>query len=272
MGLSLEELDAPLDDIAFLSRSNNRVRVMSELASGGRTRRELRESIDVSKPTLGRVLAGFEERDWIRSDGREYALTPIGRLLAEEFEGMMETVEATQELRDLAPRLPLEEMDFDIRLLSEARITRPTPEDASAHVRREEALLAESEQVRFLCNQAHPPTVEAYRDRVVEDGLSMEAIITGDAIDAASEDPAMRPHLRDLVESDRATIYRTDDPVSVMVGLIDDLVSIVPLDESGVPCAFIESERDPVREWVSDTLADYRAGAEAVEPDALRAR
>lgn len=270
MGLSLDELDAPLDDIAFLSRSNNRVRVLDELRDCGRTRRELRESIDVSKPTLGRVLEGFEERDWIRTNGREYALTPIGRLLAEEFDGLMDTVETTQELRDLAPRLPLEEMDFDIRLLSEARITRPSPEDASAHVRREGALLEETERVSFLCNQAHPPTMAAYRDRVVEDGLSMEAIITGDAIDAAREDPAMRPHLRDLVESDRASIYRSDEPVSVMVGLLDDVVSIVPLDESGVPCAFVESRSDPVREWVSDTLADYRADAEVVTPDAFR--
>ena len=32
MGLSLDELDPPLDDIAFLSRSNNQIAVLEELA------------------------------------------------------------------------------------------------------------------------------------------------------------------------------------------------------------------------------------------------
>lgn len=264
MGLSLDELDPPLDDIAFLSRSNNRNRVLVELAEGGRTRRELRDAIGTSQPTLGRVLDGFQERGWVTKDGREYSLTPFGRLLVEEFDDLMATVETIQQLRDLAPRLPLEEMDFDLRLLAEATITTPSPTDASAHFRREVELMERTERIRFLCNQAQPETVERYRDWVVESGGHLEATIAGDAIDAASTSAEMGPYLNDMLASDRATIYRYDGPVSIMLGLLDDTASIVPLDDNGVPWAFIESEHEPVKSWVADTLEAYREQAEEI--------
>jgi predicted transcriptional regulator len=269
MGLSLDVLDPPLDDIAFLSRSNHRVRVLEALAGGDLTRGELRDVIGTSQPTLGRVLDGFQERGWATENGRGYALTPFGRLLADEFGGLMDTVETIQQLRELAPRLPLEEMDFDLRLLAQSTITTPSPTDASAHFRRESDLLPHTERIRFLCNQAQPETVETYRDWVIERGGHLEAIIAGDAIDAASAHPSMGACLRDLLGSDRVTIHRYDGPVSIMLGRLDDTASIVPLDDAGVPCAFIESGNESVRAWVADTLDSYQERAERVVPGDL---
>lgn len=113
MGLSLDELDSPLDDIAFLSRSNNRVAVLEALARDDQTRRELREATEVSRPTLGCVLDGFEERGWVANsgsgNGHDYFLTPLGQVVAEEFTETMATVETVQKLRDLAPQIPFDE-------------------------------------------------------------------------------------------------------------------------------------------------------------------
>jgi hypothetical protein len=188
-------------------------------------------------------------------------------MLADEFYGLMDTAETIQHLRDLAPRLPLEEMEFDLRELADATITTPSPTDASAHFRREAELLERTDGIRFLCNQAQPETVERYRDWVLEEGRDLEAIIAGDAIDAASAEEGMGTHLHDLLASDRVRIYRYDGPVSAMLGLLDDVASIVPLDASGVPCAFIESESEAVRRWVSDALETYRDRAERVSTD-----
>lgn len=264
MGLSLDELDPPLDDIAFLARSNNRVCVLKELTVDRRTRRELRDSTGISQPTLGRILDGFQERGWVKMTGRGYELSPFGRLLADEFEGLMETTAAIQHLRDLAPRLPLDEMDFDLRLLAQGTITTPKPTDASAHFRRETELLGRTDRIQFLCNQAQPETVERYRDWVVTQGGELEAIIAGDAIDAARADAEMCTYLEELFASDRVTIHRYDGTVSIMLGLLDDIASVVPLDENGVPCAFIESEHPAVSAWVTEALKSHREQAEPV--------
>lgn len=269
MGLSLDELDPPLDDIAFLARSNNRVRVLVELTDDDRTRRELREMTGISQPTLGRILDGFRQRAWVTKRDRAYALTPFGRLLADEFEALMDSVETIQRFRGFASRLPLDAMEFDLRLLAEATITAPKPTDATAHIRREGELLEQADRIQFLCNQAQPETVERYRDWVIERERQLEAIIAGDAIDAARAHPTMGDHLHDLLASDRATIYRYDGSVSIMLGLFDDIASIVPLDDNGVPCAFVESENPAVRGWVSATLEAHREEAEPVAVDTL---
>lgn len=266
MGLSGNELEPPLDDIAYLSRSNNRIAVLRELADGDRTRRELREVTGVSRPTLGRVLDGLEERGWAGTDGRgngeDYSLTPLGRAVLEDFAALMETVETTRTLRGLAPRIPFDELGIDPRALAGARITTPNPTDATAHVRRERALLDRTDRLTFLCNQAQPETVERYRDWALEPGNEFEAIIAGDAIDAAMADGEMAAALRDMLDGDGARIHRYEGPVTVMLGDFEDVASIVPLDDSGVPCAFIESTDGRVRSAVTETLAAYRNHAE----------
>jgi len=273
MGLSLDELAPPLDDVAFVARSNNRVEVLETLAESDLTRRELREATDTSQPTIGRILDGFEERGWVTNEGTgnggAYRLTPLGRLLAEEFGSLLDTVGTIQTLREIAPHLPMEEMDFDLRALADARITTPRPTDATAHFRREAEVLARTDRLQFLCNQAQPETVERYHDWVVEDGGRLEAVITGDAIDAASAHRVMGRHVRELLTSGRTTIHRYDGDASFMMGMFDDTASLVPLDDSGVPCAFVESDHEAVRKWVTDTFDSYREKATQLSADDL---
>lgn len=262
MGLSLDELDPPLDDVAFVARSNNRVDVLEALAERDLTRRALHDVTGISQPTLGRILDGFEERGWATNgrngNGCQYRLTPLGSLLAEEFGSLLAVAGTIQTLQKLAPRLPLDEMDFDLRALSDATITTPKPTDATAHFRREAEVLDNTARLQFLCNQAQPETVARYRDWVVEEDGHMEAVITGDAIDAALAHSVMGPQLREMLATGRASIHRYDGDVSFMTGMLDDTASIVPLDDSGVPCAFVESDNDAVRAWVAATLDSYR--------------
>lgn len=268
MGLSFDELEPPLDDIAFLSRSNNRITVFRELARGPHSRRELQDLTGVSRPTLGRVLDGFEERGWVRSDGAgngsDYSVTALGRVVIEEFTDVMDTMETVQQLQELAPRIPFEELGLDPRSLADARVTRPSPTDATAHTRRERELLERTDRVQFLCNQAQPETVERYRDWAVEADRELEAIISGDAIDAAMRDEAMATHLDDIRSAGGVTVHRYEGAVSAMLGRFDDTVSIVPLDDSGVPCAFVETDDETVREAVTATLQRYRDRADPI--------
>lgn len=271
MGLSQNELEPPLDDISFLSRSNHRVDVLLALECEGRTRRELRDVTGSSQPTIGRILAGFLERGWIEETDREYRLTPLGRVIEREFSGLLASVRSVQTLHDLAPQLPFNEFDFDLDRLTNARITQPSVADATKHVRREQELAENAERIGFFCNSAHPHTVEVYRDRVVEDGQQLEAIIAGEAMDAAYADSEMRDYLQDLLASDRTTIYRYDGVVDLMIGLLDDVAVIQPIDAGGMAVAIIESTDDAVRTWVENEIDARRREATVVDPDTLPA-
>lgn len=258
---TIEFTESSIDDVAFLARSDHRVDVLAELAEGDRTRRELRDATGIIQPTLGRVLSGFEERDWIEKNGSTYALTPFGAVLAEQFEEMVAVVNTMRFFRGVSHHLPLEEMDFDLRRFGHARITTPSPTDATAHLRREEELAEAAAFIRHLCSSAFPPHIKTYRDRIVEGGQRFEAVITADALDAAGTDPETAAWVRDIADADTATIYRYEGPVSYQLGIHDDTAVIVPLDDNGAPCAVIETEDDVIREWVTDELDAYRSRA-----------
>lgn len=255
----LETSDSSIADVAFLARSDHRVCVLGELAAGDRTRTELREATGIIQPTLGRILTDFEDRGWLRREGSTYSLTPFGALLAEQFAELVAVVDTMREFRDVARRLPLDEMDVDLRRFGRARITTPSETDAMAHLRREEELAEGAESLRHLCSSAFPPHIKTYRDRIVEGGQRFEAVITGDALDAASEDPETAGWVRDIAEADGASIYRYDGPVAYQLGVADETALIVPLDEAGAPCAVVETEDDVIRRWVDDELDAVRS-------------
>lgn len=262
-------VDRPIDDVAFLARSQNRVRVMEELREAPLTRGELRDRTDISRPTIGRILEGLQERGWVTEDQRTYSLTPFGRLVGSEFEALIEVTDTVQTLRDLEASLPLAEMDFDLRRLTEATVTTPTSTDASAHFRREEELMDRTTHARFLCTESHGPTIEGYLERVREQDLELEVVIAADAIDAATADDRLRPLVMDLVAAERTTFYRYEGPVEVMLGTLDDVATIVPLDDTGVPAAFIEARDPAVREWITATLDEHRAAATEITLESL---
>lgn len=256
---AIETTDASIDDIAFLARSGHRVDVLSELATGERTRTELHETTGIIQPTLGRILNDFEDRAWVRNGGSTYALTPFGALLAEGFDELVSVVDTMRAFREVSRWLPLEEMDFDLRRLRRATITTPSAADGSAHLRREEELVARAGSLRHLCSSAFPPHIETYRDRIVEDGQRFEAVITGDALDAAAAHPDAAVWVREIAAVDNATIYRYEGPVPYQLGIVDDTALIVPLDDAGTPCALIETDDDVIREWVLAELEAYRS-------------
>jgi predicted transcriptional regulator len=210
---AIETTESPIDDIAFLARSDHRVDVLGELAERHRTRRELRESTGIIQPTLGRVLTGFEDRDWIRTDGSTYSLTPFGALLAEQFDELVDVVDTMRAFQDVSRWLPLDEMDIDLRRFGQARITTPSATDATAHLRREEELASNADSLRHLCSSSFPPSIHSYRDRIVEGGQRFEAVITADALDAAAAHSETAGWVRDIVGADSATVYRYNGPV-----------------------------------------------------------
>lgn len=262
-------VERPIDDVAFLARSTNRVTVLEELRTEPLTRGDLRDRTEMSRATIGRILDGLQDRAWVESEGRTYRLTPFGRLVIAEFDRILEVTEAVQRLREVEASLPLSAMTFDLKRLTDARVTTPSAGDASAHFRREQALLEGADRVRFLCTEAYAPTIEAYRDRVRDQGLGLEAVIAAEALDAATADDRLRPLVMDLVAQEGATLHRYEGSIDVMLGTVDDIGTIVPLDEDGVPAAFIEVEDPEVRAWITETLDDRRADATPVTLESL---
>ena len=257
----------PLDDIEYLARSRHRVSVLECLESGACTRAALHDETEISQPTLGRVLAGLQTRNWVAQHGQEYSLTSLGRLLAEEFADLLETVETIQELSDLTSVLPIEQLDFDIRLLGDATITTAKPTDVLSHIRRAEDLLSEADSIRVLTPSIFPGALEKLME-----GRSPhhhEAILTGGALEAMVADPPLVGATRTLIANGGLDLYRYDGSVALMLAMVDQKAIIAPLDEDDLPRALIESENQTICSWVDAQLDEFRDVSTVVTVDDL---
>lgn len=255
----------PLDDLEFLARSPHRVRVLKELTNSPKTRQELHEVTDVSQPTLGRILGSCQDRGWLSKDGQEYALTPFGALLAEEFADLLDTVETMQRLQTIAPYLPLDEMDFDLRSFREATITTPHSPDVYAYVHRGERLIREAEQIRWLGNHFALESIPKQRELVLEMGQKQEVIISRAAFDDFVSHPGVREQIRELFETGSLTVYQFEGTVPVALITIDERAGIIPYNEQSVPCGLIDTTNDAIRDWVTTTIDEYRERADPVD-------
>lgn len=277
---TIHPMRTPLDDAAFLARSRHRVRVLETLAAGAADRRVIHEATDVPQPTLGRILGGFEAIGWTTHGGQEYALTPFGELVAREFLTLLKTIDTTQKLQEIAPWLPLAELEEEVGLshFAEAtvtmptEITMPTESDSLAPVRRAAELIRDADSVRFVTRSATPLTTEAYRDAVVG-GARFEAVLSADVVDVILADATMAAHLDRVLAAERGTVFRYEGPIPYIVGIGaaegEPRAGIGAIDENGAPRGYVDTADEAVIAWVDSVVGRYRADAERLDSDDL---
>jgi hypothetical protein len=116
-----------LEDIEFLARSNHRVVVLDAPVERPCDRNDLRVATGASSPTMGRILADFEERRWIARDGRTYELTRLGEFVADRFLDFRGAMKTERKLRDVVPWLPREMEGFTVDMFDDAVVSYPGP-------------------------------------------------------------------------------------------------------------------------------------------------
>ena len=264
----------PLDDAAFLARSRHRVRVLETLAAGAADRRVIHEATGVPQPTLGRILGGFKAIGWATHIGQEYTLTPFGELVAREFLALLKTIDTTQKLQEIAPWLPLAELEEEVGLshFAEATVTMPTESDSLAPVRRAAELIRDADSVLSVTRSATPLTTEAYRDAVVG-GARFEAVLSADVVDVILADTKMSAHLDRVLAAERGAVFRYEGAIPYIAGIGaaegEPRAGIGAIDENGAPRGYVDTADEAVIAWVESTVDRYRADAERLNIDDL---
>lgn len=107
---------SPIDDIAYLARSEHRAPTLVALTVRPRSRSELWEMTGVSSSTIRRTLREFEGRSWIRRNEYQYEATPLGAFVASAVAELIERVEVERTLRHVWQWLPNEESGFTLEM------------------------------------------------------------------------------------------------------------------------------------------------------------
>jgi predicted transcriptional regulator len=252
---------AALEDVAYLSRSENRVSILGALARGPSTRRELQESTGTSRTTLDRIVNELEERGWAeRTAEGDYAATPSGEHLVNQFRPFVESVEAIRRLEETVSWLPTDELTVGLEHFSDAEVVRPE-RDVSEVMDLFTDLIRNASEFHVLSGLAPPDLLErTLTECVMEGDLRTSAVMTADPLDYIREHSPHRDRWREMLEVG-AEVYRYEGSIPCNVWVLDGTVLIKksgpePIPESyGVP---IVSVNEAVRAWALELIERYR--------------
>jgi predicted transcriptional regulator len=250
--------ETPLDDIAYLIRSEHRAPTLIALTVRPRSRSELWEMTGVSESTIRRTLGEFEEREWVDRDGYQYEATQLGAFIASAMADLIDRVETERKLRDVWRLLPDEETGFTIEMCSDATVTVADPEDPSGPITRFCSLIEETERLRFTGLDV--AMLESCKNELCErivDGMETELInpprvanyIRSDCPDLFSE----------ALDSGNLDVRLHDELPPFGISVFDDRIAITGYDREGVMVRVLVDTDDPdAREWAESIFTSHR--------------
>lgn len=257
-----------LEDIAYLSRSANRARILDALSVAASTRRALEEDTDVSRATLDRIVNELEERGWVtRTAEGEYVATPTGERIAMETRAFAGAVAAVRRLGEAVDWLPHRELDLGLEHFRDAVVRQPEPNAVNAPSTAATELIREATE--FACLVNTPPSLafeEAMIDGVQDGRLRTNHVITDSELEVLREDPDRAARWRAYVEAG-ADLYCHRGAIPCNLLVIDERVLV--LDQQPAAAEGIESTNPAVLEWARETVEEYREEAERIDPTAF---
>lgn len=257
---------AALEDVAYLSRSENRVRILAALTTRAYPRRELAAVTDTSRTTLGRILSEFEERGWAeRTTDGEYVATPRGEHAAAEFMPLVKSMAALRHLGEAAAWIPTDELDIGLHHFRDATVSRTAPNEPVGLNRHLAELIEESSTLSTLTFIAPPVLVGRAMYEGVESGrLTAEHVLAGGLVAHLRDNPDGPPPWREYVAGG-ARVYRYDGHIPCNLFVTDQVVLLMNDRPTGGES--IESENDAIRSWADELIEAYREDADPVDAE-----
>ena len=253
--------ESSIDDVAYLVRSEHRVRTLVALTDRPRSRSEIWELTGVSSSTVRRTLREFEKRNWIRRNGYRYEATQLGAFVADAIIELLERVETERKLRDVWHWLPGGESGFTIRMCSDAVVTVAEADDPYRPVNRFASLLRETDRFRFVGFDVAllEPCKDVLSQQIV-DGLHAEIIDPPSAAKYILS--TYGEHCAGPLESGNLTVRLHDDLPPYGVSLFDDRIGISGHNpDSGTVRVFLDTDAPAAREWAESLYESYRREA-----------
>lgn len=264
-----------LEDVAYLARSPNRVRVLEALITEPRSTRALREATDTTKTTLNRILNEFQERSWAdRTAEGQYGATPQGEHVSIQFRALVDSLSVIQDLGENVAVLPANEMTIGDRQglpigigpFADSTVKRQRPE--AQGVGRDELLEAarQSKTMNVLTDMSHPRILgHIIEDRVNDGELSGSIVCTTGLVEYYEEAQKHPPNWGELIEAG-FVMYRYGDTVPANIAVFDD-VTLVWGAADQMRRRVIISQDENVRGWAIDVVERYRSRSEPLDPE-----
>lgn len=257
--------DDAIDEIAFLTRSPVRVRVLHALRRRGPVdKRELRGLVDGVRTTVTRNLNALVERGWIEDGPEGYAITDCGRMIVDDLIALTESASLAVELRPALRWLDIERLGLDLRHFERADITTADSTNPYAPVEEQVALLRRATTVRTALPTVNRQILEACRRTARADGGDVEIVLGAAAVDRLRSTDRYAELFADVCRY--CTVWEYEGTLPYYVGDAGDAVQLGTTDGDNLIRVLLRFDvDDDVRAWADDRFERFKQRAQRVE-------
>lgn len=248
---------SPIEDIAYLTRSEHRVTALAAMTVRPRSRSELWEMTGVSSSTIRRTIREFEDRQWIRRDGYQYEATELGGYIANAMAELLDRFETERQLRHVWQWLPSDASGFTLDLCTDATVTVADADDPYRPVTRFVDLLDATGTARLsgLDVALLEPCKDALCERIL-DGMNTEFIAPPRVVRyIRSTSPDL---FQQALESGHLTVRIHDDLPPYGICLLDERVAIIGYDPDSLTVrVLVDTGGEAARDWARSRYQSY---------------
>lgn len=156
--------------------------VLEALSDRPRRKRELVDVLDVARSTVDRALRTLEAEGLVERVDDGFALTTCGAVAFEVYVEFTERLGAVCASRDVIERLPSRRF-VDPAFLRDAEVVRASVSAPDEPVRAFVEMVSEATHARGFSPTAYGAYVDAFEERVVEDGMTADLAFSDEALE-----------------------------------------------------------------------------------------
>lgn len=255
---------SPVDDVAFLVRSETRVNVLRAVDAGPHDRQELATATETPRSTLGRTLSELEEYGWITRTGRNYEITTAGSLILDRFDPLVDVVTVQEKLGEAVELLPTDKYDLPVEHFADATFVTPSEHNPTAPFEYGVEQLRSIDEFRGVASAVPRQYVRAIHRGVVGNTFTAELALTDSYLDGIREDDDALELWCEVANTD--TVFRrVTAPVPFVLLVLDDVVHLWLCNAHGETEGLVESDHSAVLSWANTTVTDFLEGAPPAE-------
>jgi len=259
--------DDAIDEIAFLTRSPIRVRVLYVLRERGPVeKRRLRELVDGVRTTVTRNLSALRERGWIEDTADGYDITNCGRMVVDELVALTESAALAVDLRPALRWLDVERLGLDLRHFERAAITTADSTNPYAPVEEQVDLVRNATTVRAALPTMNKQILEACRQTASADGGDVELVLESATVERFRSADRYAELFADVCR--HGTVSEHEGELPYYVGTTDDTVQLGTTDGDNLVRVLLRFDDAEVRSWATDRFERFERAANVVrEPE-----
>lgn len=247
-----------IETLQFLVGSEVRIQLLSTLNESREDARTLVDRLDVPHSTVQRNLNKLEERGWIDATvNRRYYTTPVGEMVLDSLDGLLDTVQSMDGLAVFVDCVPFDEFEIDLDVLADAECVVADTDTPAAPLNEFVELLAESAGFTLITPHWNPAysdvigrQLEAGNEVQLVTAESQRSLLTGSGVAAIEES----------LDSDKLSVRLCEEPLSFGIAIVDQQVALVGYRD-GALRVFLESDNPVIAEWADRFLNDIEATA-----------